>query len=121
MPGAIGPQGVQGPQGLTGLMGPQGIQGIPGKDCESDCCEKYYLSLYSLMDQNLGVNGSATDFAKLEFLGVGTALAFDWSLAATLGTIKVLIAGIYQLQWDADGMLSPPFSSPVPFMGTCLI
>jgi hypothetical protein len=115
--GSQGTPGNQGPQGIPGIQGPQGLQGIPGKDCD---CSPYYLSLYSIKDQTLGANGSATDSAKLEALGVGTAAAFDWSLAATTGVIKVLIAGVYQCQWDADGMLAPPFQSPVPSWGLAL-
>jgi len=119
--GSQGAQGVAGAQGPAGVAGPQGIQGLqgaPGKDCDNrDCCQKGYLSLYSIKDQNLGANGSPTQFATLEALGVGTNTYFDWSLAATTGVIKVLIAGVYQLQWDADGMLTSPFSSPVPSWG----
>ena len=122
--GAQGAQGVPGAQGPGGVAGPQGIQGLqgaPGKDCNNtDCCNKGYLSLYSISDQTLGANGSATDFAKLEALGVGVNTYFDWSLAATTGIIKVLKAGVYQLQWDADGMLAPPFSTPVPSWGLAL-
>lgn len=112
--GAPGPQGPQGAQGPMGPQGPQGLQGIPGKDCDSDCCDRGYLSLYSLQDQTLDGFGGLNDFAKLENLGVGTASHFDWSNAATNGEIVVLVPGVYQLQWDADGQLSPPFPSPVP-------
>lgn len=128
IPGPQGPQGVQGVPGVQGSTGPQGVQGPqgiqgqkgdPGKDC--DCSgSSNYLSLYSLLDQQLGAYGSATDFAKLENLGVGTPSSFDWSLAASTGVVKVLIAGIYQVQWDADGMLAAPFPSPVPSWGLAL-
>jgi hypothetical protein len=126
-------QGVQGPQGIQGIQGPQGPQGIQGpqgpagKDCDCDCnrdhnCDcnvvPYFLSLYSLSDQSLDANGGANDFAILENVGESSSpSAFDFSLAATTGVIRVLIAGVYQLQWDADGMLSTPFPAPVPSWG----
>lgn len=117
--GASGAMGPQGPQGVPGPVGPQGIQGIPGKDC--DCSgQGCYLSLYSNLDQNLGMNGSATDFVKFENLSVGTNGCLDWSLASTTGVIKVLKAGAYKLDWSANGLLAPPFPAPVPSWGLAI-
>ena len=113
-PGAAGPAGAQGANGPMGPQGPQGLQGVPGKDCNPDCCKKVYLNLYSIKDQSLGPNGSATDAVKLELTGQITLPDFDISLAATTGAVKFLKAGVYQLAWDACGQLAPPFPSPVP-------
>ena len=115
--GDTGPQGPKGEIGPKGEQGVQGIQGIPGKDCNCDGC---YLSLYSNLDQNLGKNGSATDTAKFEKLSIGTNSCFDWSLAATTGVIKILKSGVYKFDWFVDGMLAPPFPSPVPSWGLAL-
>jgi hypothetical protein len=115
--GQNGPMGPQGPQGVMGPEGPQGLQGIPGKDCNRDCCDKCYLSLYSLSDQNLGENGSATDFVKLELVSAASDDCLDWSLAATEGKVNILKDGVYVIQWNANGELSPPFPEPVPSWG----
>ena len=111
--GATGPQGIQGPQGL------QGPKGDPGKDCDcsnSECCQRVYINLFSESDQNLNAFGAGSDFAKLDKVGVMTP-DFDISLAASQGIVKFLKAGVYQIGWDADGMLSAPFPSPVPSWG----
>ncbi len=128
VPGIQGPQGIQGipgpqgQQGLTGLQGPQGLQGPPGKDCEprEDCCHRGYLSLYSVLDQHLDANGGLNDFAKWQGVSVGVATDLDWTTAAIDGKIKVLRAGVYQLAWDANGQLQPPFPAPVPSWGLAL-
>jgi len=115
--GAIGPQG---PNGSVGAQGVQGIQGVPGKDCNPECCDKCYLSVYSIKDQTLSKNGSGTDIAKFEAVSVGTNTCLDWTKAATTGEVKILKSGVYKLEWLADGMLAPPFNSPVPSWGLAL-
>jgi hypothetical protein len=123
MQGMQGIQGVPGPQGIpgpTGLQGPQGLQGVPGAAGQNCLCNAGYLSLYSIINQNLTANGGTNDFATLENLGVGVSGYFDWSTASIDGKIKVLQAGVYQVQWDADGMLAQPFPSPVPSWGLAL-
>lgn len=126
VPGLQGEQGIQGvpgPQGIpgqTGAQGPQGLQG-PAGVCDPEeclrCCEKCYLNLYSMSDQNIGVNGSPTDFAKFDLFSVGSSDCFDWSLAASDGVIKVLKTGNYIVQWNANGQLTPPYPAPVPSWG----
>jgi len=111
--GSQGPVGQMGPQGTPGPQGPQGIQGIPGKDCDSDCCKKAYINLYSELDQSLSAFNSGNDFALLEKIGVMTA-DFDITNATLNGTVKFLKSGVYQIGWDANGHLTPPFPSPVP-------
>ncbi len=122
MQGEQGIQGVPGPQGVagnTGLQGPQGLQGPPGKDCERDdhCCDKTYLHVYSLLDQSLGPNGSPTDFAKFENAAEISPLDFDIIGAPGSGMVRFLKSGVYQMVWNADGKLTPPFPAPVPAWG----
>lgn len=124
--GPKGDQGIPGPQGqmgLTGLQGPQGSQGPPGKDCEPrepDCCHRAYLNMYSLSNQIIDPNGSPNDFAFLELADEISVGDFDTTLAATQGLIKFLKAGIYQLEWNVNGQLAPPFPAPVPSWGLAM-
>lgn len=108
--GSVGPQGVPGIQGAQGV---QGIQGIPGKDCEKDdkCCERWYVSVYSLTAQALAPN--ASPFLEL-VSSLSSPLDFDISTTPTNGEIKVLKHGVYTLAWGFDGILSNPFPFPVP-------
>ncbi len=111
-PGSIGPQG---PQGMEGPQGLQGIQGVPGKDCNPECCQKVYLSMFSEVDQPLTAFGGVQDFAQFTSAAImSSPLDFDISLAATQGKIKFLKSGVYSVAWDADGQLAPPFPGPVP-------
>lgn len=124
IPGLQGEQGIQGVPGPQGIPGPQGVQGVQGlqgpagKDC--DCNQtgsgRCYVSVYSLVDQQLGVNGSPTDFAKFELTSVGVGDCLDWSMASQ-GIIKVLKSGDYKVEWLINGQLAPPFPSPVPSFG----
>ena len=113
--GEAGAQGPVGPVGPTGEMGPegvQGIQGIPGKDCERDCCDSAYLSVYSLVDQSL----PSLAACKFEMAGP-TSLDFDLVNAPITGEIKVLTHGLYIINWSFDGLLAPPYPFPVPAWG----
>ena len=75
-----------------------------------------YINLFSEVDQNLTAFGGILDFAKLDNLGLSSG-DFDISLASSNGIVKFLKSGIYQIGWDANGTLSPPFPSPVPSWG----
>jgi collagen triple helix repeat protein len=111
VPGAAGPQG---PAGIAGPQGVQGLQGVPGKDCDNSLIG-VYLNLFSESNQQLVPNGAGVDYAVFQKTGVlSSALDFDISLAATLGQVKFLKAGVYTVAWDANGQLTPPFPNPVP-------
>ncbi len=121
VPGLQGPQGIQGvpgPQGIpgqNGMQGPQGLQGTAGKDGEckcSPCC----VSVYSVMDQSLGANGSSNDFAKFEATSDAFGDCIDWSQASQ-GKLTVLKSGHYKIDWAVNGSLAPPFPAPVPSWG----
>jgi Collagen triple helix repeat (20 copies) len=108
-PGQPGQMGPQGPQGVPGPQGLQGLQGIPGENCE---CTTAYVSLYSVIAQNLVSLQSAT-FEKVS----ANSGDFDLTNAATTGQIKCLTYGIYLLNWGFDGLLAPPYPFPVPAWG----
>lgn len=117
--GISGPMGPQGPMGPTGSQGPRGPKGDPGKDC--DCHDTHaYLNIFSQLDQTLDASGGASDTAKFELLNALTPPFFDISMAALTGAIKVLVAGVYVVEWFANGMLQPPYPSPVPSWGLTL-
>jgi hypothetical protein len=107
--GQMGPQGLQGIIGSMGPQGLQGLQGIPGKDCEKDCCHADYLTIYSDMNQIVPAASSPV----LNTVAIGTT-AFDTSLASSTGEVKVLKHGIYFVNWGFDGLLTPPYPSPIP-------
>lgn len=116
--GSLGPQGIAGPMGpagAQGLMGPAGPQGIPGiagvTGATGPCCSQAgtFTSLYSLTDQTLAPGTSPI----LEIVEA-TTVSFDVSMAAINGTVTVLKSGIYLMNWGIDGILTPPFNSPVP-------
>lgn len=107
--GQMGAQGPQGPQGIPGAQGSQGIQGVPGKDCADSCCTRWYAECYSLKAQTIASLGTPI----LEFSPI-VSVAFDVSMAAISGEIKVLKHGIYFVNWGVDGGLTPPFPFPVP-------
>lgn len=125
VPGIQGPQGIQGVPGTqgvpgpTGMQGPQGVQGPegpkgdPGEGCD---CFKVYLNMYSQSNQTLAAFGAGADYAKLDSLNVASP-DFDLTQAATLGIVKFLKAGVYQITWTANGQLAPPFPGPVPSWG----
>ena len=115
--GDQGIQGLQGIQGVIGPEGPQGLQGVPGMDCEChhemDCCEKAWLSMYSVVDQLIPSLGAA----KFEQTASISAADFDVTNANVNGEIKVLKHGLYNLNWGFDGLLAPPYPFPVPAWG----
>lgn len=106
--GIVGPQGIQGPQGLTGSQGPQGLTGPQGPCC-STVGVPSVIGLYSLVDQSLLLG----DAVLFENVGMVTPGDFDFSLASTTGEIIFLKSGVYSVTWRADGLLTPPFPSPV--------
>lgn len=112
--GQIGPQGPQGLQGIQGPQGMQGIQGEPGKDCDCENMNEVYLNMYSNVDQSITANGGVSDYVKFSSTNSITPPDFDISMANVTGVIKCLTAGTYVIHWTADGMLQPPFPSPVP-------
>jgi len=108
-PGSIGPQGLQ---GIPGPQGLQGLQGIAGQSCDNTCCDRAYLSIYSLINQTIG-SGQAASFEVI-YLNSGD---FDLTNSATSGKVKFLKHGIYELNWGFDGLLQPPYPFPVPAWG----
>lgn len=140
-PGVMGPAGPAGQQGAQGPQGPQGLQGLPGAKGDNgdrgdmgpqgpkgdqgpmgptgpqgpagDChCDHAYASIYSQADQIMTAFGAGVDYVKFE--GVNESLNFDLSNAALLGEVKVMKAGYYEISWNMNGQLAPPFPSPVP-------
>lgn len=107
--GQMGPAGPQGPMGPMGPEGPQGIQGVPGKDCDSKCCKKAYLSIYSLKQQSIASAGNAT----FELVSADTG-DFDISNASSTGEIICKLHGVFLINWGFDGLLQPPYPFPVP-------
>jgi hypothetical protein len=43
-----------------------------------------------------------------------TTASFDLSMTPITGAITCLKSGIYLVNWGVDGLLTPPYSSPVP-------
>jgi hypothetical protein len=72
--------------------------------------------MFSQSDQNIAAFGAGADYAKLDMLGIASP-DFDLTQAATLGIVKFLKSGVYQITWNANGQLAPPFPSPVPSWG----
>lgn len=127
VPGLQGPQGIQGVPGSQGVPGQNGAQGNPGlqgpkgdpgKDCDCSASEAY-LNVYSNADQHLTVFGGALDYATFPSVNVATA-DFDLTNAAVLGEIKFLKSAVYNIAYASDGLLQPPFPSPVPSWGVAL-
>jgi hypothetical protein len=122
--GEQGIQGVPGSQGIPGVMGPQGprgLQGPPGKDCEprpdKQCCCQAYANVYASVSQiiqayNVPAVADAILFDQQN--AVSSALDFDLSMANVSGDIKFLKAGVYHLQWELQGRITPPLPQPVP-------
>ena len=115
--GDPGQQGSQGIQGEVGQQGVQGIQGPMGPKCECNipfgCCDKAWVSLYSLQNQTIPSLSAAT-FELLSEMSPGD---FDISNAAITGEIVCLNHGFYLLNWGFDGLLAPPYPFPVPAWG----
>ncbi len=113
--GMQGIQGIQGAQGIAGQIGPQGPQGLQGpaeKDCErnDECnCKSAWLTLYSLQNQTI----PSLEAPFMEVVGSNSG-DFDISNAASNGEVKILIHGIYVINWGIDGKLTPPYPEPVP-------
>lgn len=119
--GPMGPQGLAGPQGFSGatgsvgpqgFLGPQGPQGIQGPTgSQGPCCPVVgtYTSVYSNLDQTLPPGAAAL----LELTSATTA-SFDLSMAGITGAVTVLKSGIYLVNWGVDGLLTPPYPTPVP-------
>lgn len=113
--GPVGPQGAVGPQGNAGMPGPQGLAGLQGpvgsQGPQGPCCPLTgtYTSIYSLLNQTLlpGMN------ATFELVSQTTA-SFDLSMTAITGAVTCLKSGIYLVNWDVVGLLTPPYPSPVP-------
>lgn len=130
--GPVGPEGQQGPQGISGPQGPQGVpgpvgpqgprglqgpKGDPGKDCDCSGANKNaYINLFSEVNQSLSAAGGSTDYALLQSVGVMSP-DFDISQSSVNGSVKFLKSGVYQMGWDANGMLAQPFPAPVPSWG----
>ena len=116
-PGPIGPSGPQGSLGAQGPIGPQGLPGQQGATGphgptgpRGPCCPqiKPFTSIYSLTDQILCPGQSVV----LELISDTTA-SFDLTMAPITGAVKVLRAGHYSINWEVDGLLTPPYSGPV--------
>lgn len=121
VPGAQGAQGIQGvpgpqgSQGIQGIQGLQGLQGEPGKDCIGRDCDCYYAycGVYSLSNQVKGPYSSGSDYVMFDSQDEVSA-DFDVSARNTSGAILFKTHGIYLLQWDAGGVVTPPVPQPVP-------
>lgn len=111
LPGPQGPAGGEGPAGIgiNGLQGPTGLQGPVGP--QGPCCAQAgtFASVYSLTDQMITPGANAI----LDLVGTTTA-SFDLSMAPITGEITVLKSGVYLVNWGVDGLLAPPYPSPVP-------
>ena len=115
MDGANGQQGPQGPIGPLGPQGVQGLQGSPGRDCEpSQCCCESYANLYSSVKQVIQPYNVSGDAVLFNATNSVETLDFDLSQMSVTGDIKFLVHGVYQLQWQLQGAISPPVSVPVP-------
>jgi Collagen triple helix repeat (20 copies) len=115
--GQPGQNGATGPAGPSGPMGPQGIQGIPGNciECPCHCDQPEFAEVYSQKSQELlpspGANlaGGVVLFEK----NIVATSNIDISLAATLGQIKINLAGWYDMAAGMTGLLNP-IPAPLP-------
>ena len=123
--GDDGKDGVDGAQGPIGPMGPQGLQGDQGPKgdcvaCPCDCAGEW-LQIWSAVNQNLApslgsnIAGGAVLFEQSSFVSPG----FDISQAAIAGVVKVLKAGLYNVQLQVCGTLNP-LSAPLIAWGLAL-
>jgi len=111
--GPIGPQGITGspgPAGATGPAGPQGPAGIPGSILS-------YFNAYAATAQNLTASGGFNQQVLFDSLNANTPAAYNFSAAATSGNIVFLNAGVYQIDWEVQGNVTPPLPAPVPSWG----
>ncbi|MES2273495.1 MAG: hypothetical protein V4487_04835 [Chlamydiota bacterium] len=119
--GPIGPQGTSGPQGTVGMqgvqgipgsIGPQGLQGQPGPiGAQGPCCplNGTFANTYSLLDQTVPPGGVIIMEGKN-----ASTISIDVSTTATNGEIVFNKAGVYEITWNVEGQITPPFPLPVP-------
>ena len=109
LPGTPGITGATGPQGIPGTTGPQGIQGLTGP--QGPCCalSGTFVNVYSLLDQMVAP-GSAVLMEGLN----STTISFDTSMTPITGSIVFSKAGIYEITWNVEGQLTPPYPTPTP-------
>ncbi len=117
--GSTGAQGIQGLQGIQGQKGDQGIQGEKGDcvecshDCKSGLSEfaEVYSSLSQTLSASTGTNlpGSSITWENTIY----NTANIDLSMAASNGSVKVNIAGWYELGYGAAAFLNP-VPSPLP-------
>ncbi len=119
VPGTTGAQGIQGLQGIQGQKGDQGLQGVPGECVNCPCDSKSGLSefaeVYSSVSQTLAASPGA-NLAGTAIVWENTIVStanIDVSMAATNGSIKVNVAGWYELSYGAAAFLNP-IPSPLP-------
>lgn len=118
--GQSGPMGQQGSQGSSGPVGPQGNQGpqgIPGNciECPCDCDELEFAEVYSQSAQQLLPSAAANQpggVVKLENTIVATS-NIDTSMTASLGQVRVNLAGWYDVAAGMTGTLNP-IPAPLP-------
>jgi Collagen triple helix repeat (20 copies) len=117
--GQAGQNGMMGPQGATGPQGPQGLQGpqgIPGDcvECEGENVAEF-AEVYSQKSQELipspGPNlpGGIVIFENT----IVTTTNIDTSQAASLGQLKINLAGWYDVAAGMTGTLNP-IPAPLP-------
>jgi hypothetical protein len=107
--GATGIPGATGPQGLPGSQGAQGMQGLTGP--QGPCCalSGTFVNVYSVLDQTVAP-GSPVLMEGLN----ATTISFDTSMTPINGSIVFSKAGIYEITWNAEGQLTPPYPMPIP-------
>lgn len=116
-PGKDGVDGLQGPAGPSGPQGQQGIQGVPGNcvECPCNCDSPEFAEAYSQVSQQLSPSPGpnlAGGTVTLENLIVATA-HIDASQVASLGQMKVMRAGWYDVAAGMTGTLNP-IPAPLP-------
>lgn len=111
--GSAGKAGPRGPAGLQGLAGPRGVQGEAGPQGITGGA---VASLFSLANQSV----SPGEVVLFEGVNSVSFQTYDVSLAATSGRIVFLESGIYNISWEVEGKLTPPFPNPVPGWGLAL-
>lgn len=121
--GEQGVQGVQGQQGVPGQTGTQGIQGLQGQKGECHCedcpdrgckCCEAYANIWSQPPQFLGPFGSANDSVIFQNTNAVSAPDFDLSMMSTDGSIKLLKAGVYRINYGVEAKVAQPIPVPVP-------
>lgn len=84
---------------------------------DDDCCNRPYLSIYSILDQKLSPNGGPLDYAQFQGINDISAPDFDVTGMNAPGQIKFLQAGHYLIAYSVNGRLDSPFPQPVPSWG----